>query len=190
MPYRLSALIAFLATTSAVASLVWTHSSMDLRPNLKTTTSLASEESPTDALNRITQKRFHNISNTGFDRFPTIHQAVRNFAPETVLEKAVVANLEKTGRTVSIYLVGRETLASEPRPNEWTPGHPNHRREIDGPRFITGGTPTPPTDLPQEWELREHGRNALLNAASADSFTTTIGRWKIDARPVRADRQA
>ncbi|WP_143206217.1 DUF3365 domain-containing protein [Singulisphaera sp. GP187] len=121
-------------------------------------------------------------------RLPIAHLAARYFKPETALEQTVVADFEKNDWEVSLYLVGREALTwdlskAEENFDEWM-----DPRAINGPVLITAATV--PKDHPSGRELREFGRDALIKAASGDSFMTTSGRWKIEARPVRADRQS
>ncbi len=142
--------------------------------------------SPVEALNRCIQERFLDIQNFGIRRIAT---HLYEFNPETSDEKDAVAKLKQQGWTVGLYVVGRR-LMDQPK-DKSTGGETDPDRSdraIRGPIRIAG-EPTP-TDLPGLSELREIGRSALVVSTSSDQYRAPIGRWSVDARPVRANQEA
>jgi hypothetical protein len=151
--------------------------------------SLAAEENPIESLNKCIQDRFHDLDNFGMARLPVVPQHVQRFQAETPQEKEAVARFQEDGWQVAFYLGGRKVMESGMSKEEWKQaGEDSLRRAISEPIFITDQKAA--TDLPRPWELWEHSQKALAASITTDSYTSTVGRWFLDARPVRADRKA
>jgi hypothetical protein len=183
---RIVVALALLATTAVSASVSWTRSARDRRPPAATVPSVATEDSPVESLNQCIQDRFRNLDRFGMSRM-SVHSW--SFYPVTPEERSAVTRLREDGWEVGFYLGGRELLE---RPGiteaEWNEAdESSFRRAVSKPISITGQEPPP--DLPRPWELWGHARKALAASDVADSYTASVGRWSIDARPVRADRQ-
>jgi hypothetical protein len=144
---------------------------------------------PVEALSRCIIKRFENLDDKGLSRIPLVHSPVIHFRPETAEERSVVAKLDEDGWDVGFYLGGRRLLESGMTEAQWKKGGDGrYRRAMSRPVVIS--QENTPTNLPEPWELWEHGRKALAASGSADPYRSTLGRWSIEARPIRADRQA
>ncbi len=187
MGNRIIVTLALLATTAVSASVSWTRSARDRKPPAATGPSLATEDSPIESLNRCIQARFHNLEAFGMSRMG-VHS--RGFYPKTPEEKVAVSGLREGGWEVGFYLGGRELLErSGITEAEWYEGGKyDFNRTIS--ESVAVGRAREAPDLPRPWELWGHARKALAASDVADSYTASIGRWSIDARPVRADRQA
>jgi hypothetical protein len=144
--------------------------------------------SPVEALNRSVQERFQTLTGFGMSRMPVVPQHVQKFDPETSEETAAVEELRRQGLTVGLYLGGRGLLESPMTKAEWDgPDKFNGRRAISKPILITGDEPL--AGLPEPWELWEIGQRALEASAKSDKYQAPFGRWTVDARPIRAQKE-
>lgn len=148
--------------------------------------SQAREPHPLDALDRAVQKCFHNVIGFGMARIAS----ERRFEPTTEEEKEAVAALRRGGYSVGLYLVGRGILAETPverrvalnRFGGW-PG-----RAISGPIYVS---PSSMKSLPGAVPLWDETRRALESFASGgERHEFTAGRWRVEARPVRASAES
>jgi hypothetical protein len=172
----------------AVAT-VQTRPAHTYKPAGKPTTSSRAEVSPMAALNRCIQTRFHTLTSFGMGRIPVVPQHVQRFKPETEAEKAAVADLQKAGWEVALYLGGRGLLKPKMSKAEWEQaGRYSFRRAISHPIFLAEQSPK--AKVPEPWELWEHGQKALITSTTGDTYTASFGQWLIDARPVRANQVA
>jgi len=145
--------------------------------------------SPIEALNACIQERFHSITGVGMSRMPVSPLHMRNFRPETKAEKAAVAELQKSGWIVGMYLGGRRLLKPKISEAQWRKTSRHHfRRAISAPLLITQNASV--SKLPPSWELWDDGQKALVTSASSDKHTSSRGAWRVDARPVRADKES
>jgi hypothetical protein len=148
-----------------------------------------SRASPIEVLNYSVQERFRTIDGFGMARLPVVPQHVDLFDPKTPEEKAAVEDLRSRGWTVGLYLGGRGLLEPPMSESEWeNAGEHSHRKAISKPIVISGQAT--PAGLPKPWELQIIGRKALDAAAASDRYEASLGRWSVDARPIRANRAA
>jgi hypothetical protein len=118
--------------------------------------------------------------------------SVDYFRPLTPDEQAAEDALRKSGWQVGFYLGGRGLLkTAEMTRAEWEEreqrGGNRYQHTITGPMLLEGQGES--RDFPPPWELWEHGRKALFASKWTDFYKSSQGRWTIEARPVRADRQ-
>jgi hypothetical protein len=143
---------------------------------------------PVEALDYCIQERFHTLDGFGMSRIPVVPEHLDEFDPKTPDEKAAVTELQQKGWTVGLYLGGRGLLAPPMSKAEWEEvGQYSDRKAISEPIRISGQVP--PTDLPKPWELWEIGQKALAASTTSDRFTASFGRWRVDARPIRATQK-
>jgi hypothetical protein len=186
---RVPVVVALVAALSVTASLFKTRSSKDHASPRATGSSIATECGPVESLNQCIQTMLHDGDGFGLSRLPVVPQHVPRFSPETEKEKATVAALREAGWEVGLYLGGRGLLNPGMTEAEWeAAGVDSVRRAISEPILITEPKPSP--DLPRPWELWADGQKALVASAVTDSYTSSFGRWTIEARPVRADRKS
>jgi hypothetical protein len=147
-------------------------------------------EGPVEALDRCVQERFHTITDFGMSRLPVVPQHVDHFDPETPEEKAAVAELQRQGLTVGLYLGGRGLLGPTMSQAEWDDdgSQEPYSKPIGGPIVISGEAT--PEGLPGPRELWEIGREALMASAAGDRHEAPFGRWSADVRPIRANQKA
>jgi hypothetical protein len=136
-----------------------------------------------EPLDRCIQYRLHDLEGFGISRLMDVPQHLYRFTPETPDESSAVAGLRWSGTAVAIYL-GGIGLLDEARD---TAVEPLGRRAFSPAIEVTG---TATLDLPPIGTLRALGRKSLAASAAGEPVTSTVGRWRIDVRPVRADRQA
>ena len=144
----------------------------------------ANSAHPVDQFDRVVQQRFHNVIGFGMARIAS----ERKFEPETKEEKEAVKDLRRAGYRMGLFLAGRGVL--EPFPEEFRAsktyfGFGNHM--MSGPVFIRS---TKRKDLPNGsalWELARRALVAFGEGAERQSFT--VGRWEVEARPVRASSE-
>ncbi len=144
-------------------------------------TSVADED-PVDALDRCIQGRLHDLEGFGLSRLADVPQHLHRFEPKTNREVAAVAGLREAGRTVALYLGGRGLLDRRRDPETESLG----RRTLSEAVFVTDSDVR---DLPSPRELRALGQESLAASASGEPVVAEVGRWRVDVRPVRADRQ-
>jgi hypothetical protein len=150
-----------------------------------------SDESPIEPLDRLIQPRFRSTDKDfGIARIPMTHLGVRGFwyDPEDAAEREVRDRLHSGGWEVAFYLGGRRILEEMPpggAPYRTSSLDDESRRMIEEPVHLT----TSANDLPRPRDLLEHGRKAIAAFATADFYKGSLGRWSIDARPVRAHEQ-
>jgi len=140
-----------------------------------------------DELNDVVQNRLHNTKGAGMARITTVKEHFRGFDPAGPEARVAVGRLERRGFTVALYLGGLNLLNPPMSKQEWEKLSPHDRNAISNPLPITGREI--PAGMPAGWELWETGQKALTAFAKADRYESSIGRWSIDARPVRVDRQ-
>jgi hypothetical protein len=188
MWYRIPAALTLMGATLATGAIAFTRSPMNHRYKVARENSIGQDDSPVGSLDRCLQVRFRNLDGMGLSRLPITHANVQRFEPETANEIAAVSELKKDGFDSAFYLGGRDLL--EQRMTDADLEKPK-RFGFDGgisePVVVTDKTAL--LDLPKQRELREHGRKALLASIASDPYRSSIGRWSIEARPVRADRQ-
>lgn len=139
------------------------------------------------ALDRCIQQRFHTLTSFGMARIPMVPSHLRRFKPETEQEKSAVEDLEAKGQAVVLYLGGRGLLQPKMSKEEWEKTDKySLRRAISSPLWITAEPEK--AKAPEPWELWEPGQKALLASRTADRYTSSLGQWLIDARPVRANQ--
>ncbi len=136
-----------------------------------------------EPLDYCIQRRLHDFEGFGFSRLADVPQHLYQFAPETSDERSAVAGLRWSGRAVAIYLGGLALLDPSRGPDKEPVGRRTFSPAID----VTG---TAALALPPEGALRALSRKALAASDAGEPVTSTVGRWRIDVRPVRADRQA
>lgn len=136
-----------------------------------------------EPLDYCIQRRLHDLEGFGISRLMDVPQHMYRFRPETSDESSAVAKLRWSGRAVAIYLGGLGLLDPGPNPDK----EPLGRRTFSPAIEVTGtGTiAAPPASI-----LRALGRKALAASSAGEPVAGTVGRWRIDVRPVRADRQA
>jgi hypothetical protein len=135
-----------------------------------------------DSLDRIIQKRFHEVIGFGMTRVGT----ERKFLPDTSEEKAVVKELKRTGYRVTLFLAGRNILQDIPDRFRY-----NRRLFGSAEDHMLSGPVTVGHDdlkgLPDARALWEPAREALRQFDKGESrYAFTENGWRIDARPVRA----
>ena len=119
----------------------------------------------------------------------------RDFEPETEREKQALAALEKDSVQVGFYLFGRAIVH--------TPAEARNPRTLKGPGAITKGTPRPawypalamgaaaPADALPDWKtIYPVAQRAMKSFEDGGTgFETSIGCWRIAARPVPARQE-
>lgn len=192
MGLRIFAVFGILAVTSVAASMNLVRpptsftSPRAALPSLAPSSSVAPTISPVDPLNETIQARFQDIKRLGMARIP---KHIRHYSPETSDEKSAVAELRQAGLGMAFYLGGRGLQGPGMSKSEWENTDKYDRRKaVSEPIVVTNDETV--KDLPRPWELWGLGREALAATVKADSFTRTFGRWSVDVRPVRANRQA
>jgi hypothetical protein len=134
-------------------------------------------------LDRCVQYRLHDLEGFGISRLMDVPQHLYRFTPETSDEYAAVAELRGSGHAVAIYLGGLGLLDRARDPDDEPLGRRTFSRAID----VTG---TGTLALPPVSALRALGRKSLAASPAGEPVASTVGRWRIDVRPVRADRHA
>lgn len=185
--HGLKLLLLTLSVASALAFGAWSPSAVSQsRPSAVSVVSGAREPHPLDALDRAVQKRFHNVIGFGMARIAS----ERRFEPTTVEEKEAVAALRRGGYSVGLYLAGRGILAETPVEKRVTlnrfGGWPG--RAISGPIYVS---PSSMKSLPGAVPLWDETRRALESFASGgERHEFEAGRWRVEARPVRASAES
>lgn len=173
----------------AVGLFVFVHHD---NPLVSHNTSIAAQKSPTEqppsedpveCLDRVIQKRFHNI--VGFGMARIVRE--KKFVPETKEEKAAVKSLEKAGIKVGLYLAGR--LVLEPKSNEYLSVADSFLRTISNPIFVSSKTKA--RELPERLHLWEQTQKAFAAFSEGEeTYEFTFAKWNVKARPVRAGDQS
>jgi hypothetical protein len=144
------------------------------------------EPSPIEALDQCVQYRLHDdVEVFGFSRLADVPHRLYHFDPRTPDEASAVDGLRKTGRHVVLHLGGRGLVDQAGKADGEKPG----RRTFSEAIAVTGGG-VAPRDLPDARLLRALGRKALAASTAGEPVVERTGRWRVDVRPVRADRQA
>ena len=119
----------------------------------------------------------------------------RDFEPENDREKAALAALESESVEVGFYLFGRAIVDA--------PAEALNPRALKGPGAMTKGTPrpawypalalgaAPPADALPDWKtVYPLAQRAMKSFADGGTgFETSIGSWRIAARPVAARQE-
>jgi hypothetical protein len=180
MTKRVAFGMTLLATSLVGASLVGSRP-MDRLSPLAPSPSVSTEPSPIESLDGVIQERLHGHDGNGMDRLihPVLHRD--RFHPNTPAEKECVEGLQATGWTVGLRLGARGSRSQE---------YPTQDRELTNPIAVTGEAI--PGDSPGPDVLRDVGHRALKESddAGPGRATGSLGRWSIEARVVRADRQS
>lgn len=180
MTLRMSAGMTLFAATIVTASVVGTRQMGWPSPR----PSISAEPSPIESLDERIQWRLHGHEGNGMMRLihPLLHRD--QFNPETPAEKKVIEDLQAAGWTVGLRLGARDlNMPSSSSVHRADPG-------LSLPIDITGrGFPV---SLPTPDDLREVGCKALESSdwAGRGVESGSFGRWSVEARVVRADRQA
>lgn len=145
-----------------------------------------------DPIDECIQELF---SNTDFNRFgmvrvPTRRSHVTYFAPSNSKETNAVKELEDTGWQMGFYLAGRRILEEKPAPNTFFQYGHKHP-VIGGPVAITGGTDRKTVEvlrsaLPDPTEVWDQGQKAMRSFETSERYEFSVGKWKVEARPIRA----
>jgi hypothetical protein len=180
MTTRIALMMTLLAASVVAASLVGSRPIGRPSPTVPSS-SAAEESSPIESLDAIIQDRLHGHDGNGMMRLihPVLHRD--KFVPETPAERKCVEGLQASGWSVGLRLGARDSRSQE---------YPTQDRELTNPMAVTGeGIPD---DSPGPDVLREVGRRALQESdgAGPGRASGSRGRWSIEARVVRADRQA
>jgi hypothetical protein len=158
-----------------------------------------------EALDRIVQSRLAVVptEDFGFGRVGVRHSY---FRPLTPPEKSSITALQTSKQDVVLYIVGRVVLMDDFGPDfphvmqgpmYFTPGSKfqvaatavRKRRDSNGPvKWQT--RPIERKDLPSEEEIRTVAQQLFESADHKNGMTTTVGKWKVAAVPVRASQQA
>jgi hypothetical protein len=140
------------------------------------------DASPIESLDRCIQYRLHDFQGFGVSRLIDVPQHLYRFTPETPDEASAVEELRKAGRDVVLYLGGRGLL---------DPARDAQDEPIGARTFspAINVTEPAPSNLPLTRALRVLGRKSLAASAAGEPVSGSVGRWRIDVRPVRADRQ-
>jgi hypothetical protein len=165
------------------ASVVGTRT-MKPPPTKTSIPSTSAEGSPIDSLDKCIQGRMHRDDAFGMERLvhPLI-QLHKEFDPKTPAERAAVEGLRSSGWTVGLRLGGRSLLGGLPT------AEGNDDRAISPSIGVTQGKLS--DDQPGPDDLREIARKALQASEENGPGTAagSIGRWSVEARVIRADRQ-
>lgn len=142
-----------------------------------------------DPIDEQIQKRFRTVDGMfGITRVMPANRHLNYFMANTAEEKAAVDELENAGLRVAFYLAGRRILGEKPADNVFS---------LSGRHHIIGG-PVPITqneslkngelmeDLPQPAQLWDDGQKAMRAFETKDHFEFSVGKWKVEARPIRA----
>lgn len=148
------------------------------------------DQTPVEELDSIVLPRFRSVDTKfGLARIPRAHRLGSRFEPQTAREREVLDRLVADGWEVAFYLGGRRLLGSLPSEEEaksiGTYNYDLHRT-IDVPVSFT----EPPDDLPSPLQLLGHGRKAMAAYFSTDTYRSSLGRWRVEAHPVRAHQGA
>lgn len=151
--------------------------------------------SPMDDLDYHVQERMRTSEGFGMSRvFGLVHimniVSLTNKASDE--ERAVIAELERQGLRVGVYLGSRGLLEAPVSEAVWNEGEKRRaeskRKPIGEPVLISGEVE--PEGMPGPFELWEIGQKALVISKTSDRYESSIGRWKVDARPVRAAQES
>jgi hypothetical protein len=138
-----------------------------------------------DPLDRVVQKRFHDVIGFGMARIGS----ERWFLPETREEKDAVKTLNSGGYQVSLYLVGRAILqevTEKYRVSKAQFGSNDHL--MSGPMFVGSRRLK---GLPDGRTMWEPSREALRQfAAGSERYSFDASGWRVAARPVRASSES
>jgi hypothetical protein len=183
MTTRLGFGMILLSASFVTASAVGIRSLRPSRPEPPAPSIAAPEESPIESLDRNIQVRIHEHVGNGMARIIHPMGQLHQYRPESPAEEEVVAGLRRSGWTVGLRLGARSLLAPDAKPGEgWW--------DVTPPIAITEGELS--GDLPGHGELREFGRKALASSdhEGSGNVSGSIGRWSVEARVIRADRQS
>jgi len=151
--------------------------------------------SPMDDLDYHVQERMQTSEGFGMSRMlglEHIRQIPSHSDSASDEEQAVIAELERQGWTVGLSLGSRGLLEMPISKTEWDARRktgPHVKREpIEEPVLISGHAK--PEGMPGPFDLWEIGQKALLASTTSDRYESSIGRWKVDARLVRATRES
>jgi hypothetical protein len=174
---RKSVLIALatVAAVTAVAALTktrWSPATPRVDPSI-------------DALDRCIQARFESMPDFQFGpgRLLSIPYHVRQFDAETREERAAVAELNRRGWEVAVMVGGRRLLEAETMTQaNWESAPLGFRRHtLSEPIAVTSASNV--SELPQPWEVWEHGRRAFRWRSSRPKVTS-VRDWSVHVRPV------
>ena len=135
-----------------------------------------------DELDRVIQKRFHDVVGFGMARMGT----ERGFDPSTAEEKAAVKNLEKAGYSVTLFLAGRNILQDIPdsfRYNRARLGSSSDHL-ISGPITVNSQQLKGIPDARDIWKPARETLRQFDNGETRYAFAQN--GWDVEARPVKA----
>jgi len=161
----------------------------------KDTTNLKPETERIDRFDRAIQERFLTEPNFGIRRIvpiPPPNPHLENFYPINDEEKTSVADFEKEGWNVDLYLFGRRAM---PKSSDSGKESKNFSIEyrLNKPLPVTKALKA--TDLPKAEKLLKEVKTAFLefqnpNSPNEKSYEFSVGKWAYVAKPVRAVNQS
>lgn len=126
----------------------------------------------------------------GMARMPTTNKHLNQFNPRNDKEKAIVKDLDDGGWLVAFYLAGRWVLGEKPSPA--APRFADLRHSMIGgpiaitPEYLTRGHLNKEIEMPEPDQFWDDSQKALRAFETKDRYEFSIGKWKIEARPIRA----
>jgi hypothetical protein len=197
MRNRSAGLLTLLSVCLIMTPVAQPRASTSPKAATSTTVRVDPEPSPIEYFNEQIILRFYDleVAEFGLARIPTRGHddtTYKRLLALTPREQAAEQELTEAGWEVGFYLGGRGLLRrSTISEAVWREGEQNgstgHRHTISGPILL--GRRKKSSDFPTPWELWEPGRKALIASKLTASYKDSVGRWTIEARPVRADRQ-
>jgi hypothetical protein len=147
-----------------------------------------------DRFDRAIQQRFLTEPNFGIRRIipiPPPNPHLESFYPITNEEITSVANFEKEGWKVDLYLFGRRAMPKLTDGKESKNFSIEYR--LNKPLPVTKGLKA--ADLPKAEKLLKEVKTAFLefqnrNSPNENNYEFSIGKWSYVAKPVRAANQS
>lgn len=148
-----------------------------------------------DRFDRAIQERFLTEPDFGIRRImpiPPPNPHLENFYPKNVEEKTSVADFEREGWNVDLYLFGRRAIPKLSGDDK-EPKNFSIEYRLNKPLPVTKGLKA--ADLPEAKKLLKEVKTAFLefqtpNSPNENSYEFSIGKWAYVAKPVRAANQS
>jgi hypothetical protein len=155
---------------------------------------LEPESSLIDRFDKTVQQRFLTEPNFGIRRLQPVHPPsphLEQFSPINDEERASVADFEKDGWDVSLYLFGRRAAPKVVDGKEQKEFSINYR--LNQPLPITSDLKK--KQLPKAEKLLKQVKTAFLefqtpNSPNENNYEFSIGKWSYVAKSVRAVNQS
>lgn len=176
------------------SQMFWSASGQIKTSDDKEKSNLKPAESLIDSFDASIQNRFLSEPYFGIRRiapnYPT-NPHLEYFSAETDAEKQSLADFEKEGWKVFLYLFGRQAKPRVVDGKEQKKFIINYR--INQPVSITKGLEK--EDLPKGEKLLKDVKEAFLafqapNSANKNNYEFRVGKWSYVARPVRAANES